>query len=177
MAESTGKTHCDTCSKAKATYKCEGCSQSFSFDHLADHRRALGEELNKVEHKRNEFRQSLTEQTMNPQKHSLIQEINKWEQDSIKIIQQTADEARKLLLKHTAGHIEKIEIELAELTEQLKQTRKEDDFNEIHLKKLKKQLKKLKEELDNPPNVSIQQQSSSFINKISVVIGKCVMKV
>jgi hypothetical protein len=47
------------------------------------------------------------------------------------------------------------------------------------LNELKKQLNKLKEELDNPPNVSIQQQSSSFINKIAVVIspGKCVMKV
>jgi chromosome segregation ATPase len=177
MAESTGKTHCDTCSKAKVTYKCEGCSQSFSFDHLADHRQALGKQLDEVEHERNIFRQTLTEQTTNPQKHSLIQEINKWEQDSIYKIQQTADEARQLLLKHTAGHIKTIEVKLAELTEQLKQTRKEDDFNEIHLNKLKKQLNKLKEELDNPPNVSIQQQSSSFINKISVVIGKYVMKV
>ncbi len=93
MTASTGKIHCDTCGKAKATYKCEGCSQSFSFDHLADHRRVLGDELTEVEHKRNEFRQSLTEQKTNPQKHSLIQQINKWEQDSIKIIEQTAEKA------------------------------------------------------------------------------------
>jgi chromosome segregation ATPase len=179
MATSTDKIHCDTCRRAKATYKCEGCSQSFSFDHLADHRRALGEELNKVEHKRNEFRQSLTEQTTNPQKHSLIQRIKTWEQDSIKIIQRTADKAIQLLLEHTAGHIDTIEVELAELTEQLKQTRKENDFNEIHLEDFKEKLRKLKEELDNPPNVSIQEESSSFIKKISVVISasKCAMKV
>ncbi len=179
MAESTGKTHCDTCSKAKATYKCEGCSQSFSFDHLADHRRALGEELNKVEHKRNEFRQSLTEQTTNPQKHSLIQQINQWEQDSIKTIQQTAHEARQLLIQHTAGHIEKIEIKLNQLTEQLKQFRKENDFNEIHLNQSKEKLTQIEQLLVKPPSVSIPQDPSSFINKISVVIfsGKYVMKV
>jgi chromosome segregation ATPase len=179
MAASTGKIHCITCGNARATYKCEGCSQSFSFDHLAEHRRALGEELNKVEHNRNEFRESLTEQKTNPQKHSLIQRINKWEQDSIKLIEQTAYNARQLLFENTAGHIETIEVKLVELTEQLKQTRKENDFNEIHLEDLKKKLTKLKEELDNPPNVSIQEESSSFIKKISVVIfaGKFGMKV
>ena len=47
------------------------------------------------------FRQTLTEQTTNPQKHSLIQQIDKWEQDSINKIQQTAEEARQLVFKHT----------------------------------------------------------------------------
>jgi predicted nucleic acid-binding Zn-ribbon protein len=167
MAASTSRTHCVTCRQERIAYKCEGCSGNFCFDHLADHRRALGEQLERVEDERNSFRQTLTEQAVNPQKHSLIQQINKWEQDSINKIQQTADKARQLLIEH----IGKIEIKLSELTEQLKQTRKENDFNEIHLNQLKNKLKELKDELNKPSNISIQQDSSSFINKISVVIS------
>jgi hypothetical protein len=36
---------------------------------------------------------------------------------------------------------------------------------------LKEKLKQLEEQLNNPSNISIQQDSSSFIKKISVVIS------
>ncbi len=46
---------------------------SVSMIYIVDHRQTLGKQLDEVEHKRNIFRQTLTEQTTNPQKHSLIQ--------------------------------------------------------------------------------------------------------
>ena len=99
MATSTNRTRCITCGKEKVAYKCEGCSQNFCFNHLADHHQALGKQLDEVEDRRNLFREILTEQKMNPQKHSLIQQINKWERDSIKKIEQTAQIARDELGK------------------------------------------------------------------------------
>src|SRR5437868_7053759 len=101
MATAIGKTHCVKCGKEKVAYKCGGCSQDFCFNHLADHRQILDQQFDEVENKRNLFRQKLTEQTTNPQKHFLIEQINKWENDSINKIQQTAEEARQLLIKHT----------------------------------------------------------------------------
>src|SRR5271156_5025034 len=99
MAMATGKAHCVTCGKEKAAYKCEGCSQTFCIKHLNDHHQLLITQLDDVENQRNLFRQTLTEQTTNPEKYSLIQQINQWEEDSIIKIKQTADEARKLLKK------------------------------------------------------------------------------
>jgi chromosome segregation ATPase len=179
MATSTGKAHCITCGKEKVAYKCEGCSQNFCLNHLADHHQFIIKQLDDIEDERNIFRQALTQQTKNPQNHSLIQQINQWEKDSINKIQQTANEARQLVLKHTGEHFNQIEIRLNKLTEELKEIRKEDDFNEIHLNQLKQKLKQLEEELDKPSNISIRQDSSSFINKTSVLIssGKSFMNI
>ena len=97
MATSIGKTHCITCGKERVVYKCGGCSQDFCFDHLADHRQILGKQLDELEYKRNIFRENLTEQITNPQKELFIHQINKWEEDSIKIIQQTASESETIV--------------------------------------------------------------------------------
>jgi hypothetical protein len=77
-----------------------------------------------------------------------------------------------MTLKHTGKHINRIKIRLTKLTEELKRIRKENNFNEVHLNDLKLKLKQLEEQLNNPSNISIQQQnSSSFIKKISVLIN------
>jgi tRNA uridine 5-carbamoylmethylation protein Kti12 len=181
MATATSITHCVivTCRKGKVAYKCEGCSQYFCIIHLPDHHQAFGKELDKTEEKINLFRETLIKQTTDPQKHSLIQQINQWENDSINKIRQTAEEARQVLLEHIGEHMNEIEIELTKLTEELKQIREENDFNEIDLNKFEPELKKLEEQLNNPSNISIQQDSSAFINKISVIIhaGKCIHRI
>jgi chromosome segregation ATPase len=178
MATTIGKTHCVTCGKDKVAYKCEACSQTFCVNHLADHHRELGLQLDEVEHKRNLFRQTLTEQTTNPQLHSLIQQVNKWEKDSINIIQRTADDARQVLAKHATENMNEIEIKLVELTKQLEITRQENDFNELHLNQFKRKLKQLEEQLKQPSSISIRQESSSFVGRINVVMssGKCSMQ-
>jgi hypothetical protein len=171
MATTLGKTHCITCGKDKVAYKCEGCSQTFCVNHLAEHHRELGLQLDEVEHKRNLFRQTLTEQTTNLQTHSLIQQVNKWEKDSINIIQQTADDARQLLAKYATKNTNEIESKLVELTKQLEIIRQENDFNEIHLNQFKQTLKQLEEQLKQPSNIFIQQESSSFVERINVVLS------
>jgi hypothetical protein len=145
---------------------------------LADHHRELGLQLDEVEHKRNLFRQTLTEQTTNPQIHSLIQQVDKWEKHSINIIRRTADDARQVLAKHATKNMNEIEIELVELTKQLEITRQENDFNELHLNQFKQKLKQLEEQLKQPSNISIRQESSSFVGRINVVMSssKCSMQ-
>jgi hypothetical protein len=169
MATATGKAHCITCGKEKVAYKCEGCSQNFCINHLNEHHQLIIKQFDDLENKRNIFRQNLTEQITYPQKHSLLKEINQWEKDSINKIQQIAEETRQLLIKYTNEYMNQIEIRLIKLTEELKQIRQEDDFNEINLNQLNQKLQQLEEELDKPSNISIQQESSTFINKIFVI--------
>jgi hypothetical protein len=67
----------------------------------------------------------------------LIKQIDKWKKDSIQKIQQTAEECRQILLQHTNEHFNQIEINLAKLTDHLRETRQENDFNEIEINQLK----------------------------------------
>ena len=177
MATATGKARCITCDKERSTARCAGCSQEFCFEHLVDHRRELSVQLDEVEVHRDLFRQTLTEQTTDPQRHPLIKQIDQWEKDSIKKIQQAANECRQLLLHHTSGHINTLEINLAKLTDRIRKTRQENDVNEIDLNAFREKLTQLSKELDQTPNISIQQDSATLINNISVVIskGKCVI--
>jgi sugar lactone lactonase YvrE len=165
------KNRCVVCNKEKASFKCEGCSQTFCYNHVTDHRQELNKQLDEIEVIRDLFRQTLTEQNDDSQKHPLIQQINKWEQDSIKKIQQTADEARQLIFKYTNEHINKIEVKLAKLTDQLRENRQENDFVETDLNQWKKELITLEEDFVKSSNVFIQQDSTPLVNKIFLQVS------
>ena len=117
MTTTIGKTHCGPCGKEKIAYRCEGCSQAFCVNHLADHHRELTLQFDDLEDQRNIFRQKLTEQTNDPERQILVQEIKQWESDSIDLIRQTAEEARQVLAKHATENIRKVEDNLTQLTE------------------------------------------------------------
>ena len=171
MATTIGKTHCVSCGKEKIAYRCEGCSQNFCVNHLADHHRELGLRLSDVEIKRNLFQEKIAEQWNNPQKQLLVQEINQWEIDSLSLIRQTAEDAREVLAKHARENITKIEDTLTQLSRELKEARAEYDFNEWHLNQFEEKLKQLEEQLNKPSTISIQRDSSSFIYRIFVTIS------
>jgi chromosome segregation ATPase len=169
MATGISKAHCVKCGKERSTLKCAGCSQDFCFDHLPDHRQELSEQLDEIEMNRDSLRQTLNEQTNSPKQHLLIKQIDQWEEDSIKIIEQTAKQCRELLFEHTTKFINPIEINLTKLTDEMREIRKENDFNEIDLNQLKNKLAQIAKELDKPANVSVQQGSASLINTICIV--------
>ena len=132
---------------------------------MGEHHQLLIKRLDDLENERNLFRQTLSEQSIDPRKHSLVQQINQWENNSIHKIQHTAEEARQSILKHTTQHLKGIEVKLTKLTEKLKEIRQEDDFNEIHLDRLKEKLHQLEEQLKKPSTISIKEDnSSSYIN-------------
>ncbi|CAF4161746.1 unnamed protein product [Adineta steineri] len=166
------KTLCFTCKKEKITYPCEGCSQRFCFTDLADHKQLLNDELNRIINNYDEFKQTIHEQKQNPHHHSLIKQINQWETTSIEKIQQKAQKCRKIVISSLQTCINDIELKFHDLSKQIKQIHKEDEFNEINLNHLTSQLRKITEEFNNPSNMYIQQDSQSFINEISVISSK-----
>jgi uncharacterized phage infection (PIP) family protein YhgE len=173
MATGVSKSRCLICEKEKATVKCSGCLEDFCFDHLVEHRQQLNQQLDYLENQRNLFRQNLFELTINPQKCLSSQEIDRWEQESIEKIQQTAVEAKELLLKYTDEYMTQMEMKLNKITEELKEIRQENDFNEIDLIKFKEKLEELGEKLTKLPSIFIEQDPSTFINKISVWNSSC----
>ena len=168
----TSQSYCFICKKERLTYKCDGCSKRFCKQHLKDHENELELELDQIENERNIFRQTLSEQAKQPNKHKLIQQINQWEQHSTNKIQQTAEENRQFIFTQMKEHFKKIEIDLNLLTNEIKEIRHESDFNELNLIDLRNKLEILQKKLNNPENISLKEDnsSSSLINSIYVDI-------
>lgn len=53
-----------------------------------------------------------------------------------------------------------------DLAQRINQIIEENEFNEVDLKNLKEQLEGLQGKLDQPPDVSIEEESTEFINYI-----------
>ncbi|CAF3731281.1 unnamed protein product [Adineta steineri] len=172
MAMANNKTQCFKCNKEKITYPCEGCSQRFCFVDLAEHKQLLHDELHIITNGYNEFKQRINERKRDPHNHPLIEQINQWETNSIEKIQQKAQEYRESVVKSSDTCINGIEMKFNDLSEQIQLLQKENEFNEINLNYLRNQLKEITEELNNPPNISIEQNSRSFINDISIILSK-----
>ena len=174
MATAIQRTLCLKCNKErKAILKCEGCSQAFCYNHYGDHRQELNKQMENVVIICDTIRQTITEQTDKLQKHVLIQEIDKWENDSINKIRETANEARELLLKYIPEHIVKKEVQLNKLINLIKETRQKNDFIETDLNEWIEELTQLKQQIVNRENIKIRQDSISLVNKIHVdIFGK-----
>ncbi|CAF3431842.1 unnamed protein product [Rotaria sp. Silwood1] len=168
MATTIEKNCCAICNKEKAKSKCEGCSKDFCSSHFADHRQELSKQIDEVEVSCDLFRQMLTQQSSPSSQHSVMQRIDKWERDSIQKVRQTAEEARQLLLKYITENIIDTEFHLNNLTNQIWQTRQENNFVETNISQWQQELYRLKKELTNPSNITLRQDSTSLVQKIFV---------
>ncbi|CAF4213860.1 unnamed protein product, partial [Adineta steineri] len=175
MAMANSKTQCFTCDKEKITYPCKGCLKEFCLTHLTEHQQILNDELNHITNEYNEFKQRIDEQKQNrqnPQKDLLLKQIDQWERNSIEIIQQKAEECRKIAMGHLPTFFSNIEKKFNNLNEQIKQIHSENECNEINLNYLRSQFIEIKQELNNPLKVSIKEDPPSFINEISIILSK-----
>ena len=171
MATETNQVYCVKCGKEKATSKCTGCLQEFCYNHFQNHHQELNKQLDEIEVDRDVFRQRLNGQINQTNSTSIIKQIDQWVEDSIKIIQQTANECKQILSQQGTKDIYQIDVDLVKLTDQLIEMRQENDFNEIDINQFKEKLNQLVEELDRSSTATIQQNSTPLINKISVVVS------
>ncbi|CAF4174281.1 unnamed protein product [Adineta steineri] len=169
MAMTNNKTQCFTCNKDKITYPCEGCLKNFCLMDLTKHRQILNNELHHIINDYNQFKHIFAEKKPNPHDLSLIDQINQWEINSIEKIKQRAKNCREIVTESLQTCINDIEMKFNDLNGQLKQIHNENEFNEINLNYLRNELIKMREELDNPSKISVQQDSQSFINEMSVI--------
>ncbi|CAF3997793.1 unnamed protein product [Adineta steineri] len=172
MAMAGNKTQCFTCKKEKIIYPCKGCSKEFCLNHLTEHQQILNDELNHITNEYNECKQRINEQKQRSQYDLLIKQINEWEKNSIEIIQQKAQDCRKIVIEYLPTLFNDIEMKFNDLNQQIRQIHTENEFNEIDLNYLRNQLRKMTEELNNPSYMCIELNAHSFINNISIILSK-----
>lgn len=147
MAQSSIQTKCSMSDDGAADTSCKGCSKDFCFDHLAQHRQVLNEQLGVIQNDYQQFKQTIIDVKNNSQNHPLIKQIYQWEYDFIRTIKQKANECRQLLNDHINQCIHQVE---------------------IHLNDLREKLEELKKQMNLAENLFIKQIPNSFISEISV---------
>ena len=163
------KTQCASCGKNKATSICIGCSQNFCSKHFTEHRQQLSSQLDEIEQQRDLFQQTLNQHTTHPQNNLLIEQVNQWEHQSIQIIKQTAQEIRQTLSHRFTENINLSKIKLDQLTQQLRESREEDEIIEGDLHTWNEQLKQLTQQLNTPtPNIILRQTQIPLVNKMQI---------
>ena len=170
MASISRRTICAICNKEKITYPCDGCTSRFCIEDLTKHRTDLSQQLDQIQSDHDQLRENLNDQKLNPMQHSLIREIDQWESDAIKKIQQTAQQCRDSWMHYANQLLLKMERKLNDLSEQIKVMNRDNEFNELDLNDLKEKLDILRKDLQQPANISIREQPTSFLNKISLLI-------
>ncbi|UJR18857.1 hypothetical protein I4U23_021985 [Adineta vaga] len=171
MATSPTETQCIICKKERGTFKCNECLQSFCYEHIPNHRQEQNEQLDAIEVTIDLFHQTLTDYSNKPNENDeLFQQINQWEEDSIKKIKQTAEETRQILQTYINELLPKIEVKLNKLTKQLQESRDKNDCMEKDFQQWNQQLIQMNNELKKPSNIQIKQSSIPLINKINIEI-------
>lgn len=151
----------------------DNCSETFSQLHLnADDEEEISKKWDAIE----SHREKLVEQIDHPERQIFIEQINRWEENSIQMIQQTAQECREEVFQETKKYFHQIKFKLDQLIDQIKVVRREHTANQIDYNQIKEKLTQLETDLVRVPTISIETDLSSFIRKISVIVtsGKCV---
>jgi hypothetical protein len=122
--------------------------------------------ISEHDHLQNTFNQQPTE----PDSHPFVKAIDEWEKVSIVKIQQKA-KALRLELNHlTTLHKDELAKRLRHLSEQLNDSRENDNFIELDLQQWKTTLKDLKVMLDPSSTFSFEEHANSpLLQNISVV--------
>ena len=168
MASASNRDICFVCNKQKHIFRCQGCSKDYCFEDLIKHQQNLIQQLQETENNHDELRQNLSELISDPVKHPLMKQIDQWEQSSIDTIKQIALQCRQKWRNYSNPFLVEMEKKLYDLAQQIQHINRENDIDETDLNGLKQKLEELREQINQPPTVSLQQQSTSFINKISL---------
>lgn len=164
----SGKAKCVVCDNETSTFNCGGCLQNFCRTDLGKHLETLSKQLEENEDKYNRLRQIHSELKNDLKECSSIRIINEWEEESIRNVRQTAEQCREKVYQHMNHNMMEMENRLSRVAVQMTQMREKNAFNEVDLNQCKEKLMNLAEELDQPPNICIEQENTTFINKIAV---------
>ncbi|CAM4761826.1 unnamed protein product [Rotaria magnacalcarata] len=161
---------CATCGKTAGIFTCRGCSENFCLPHTNDHRAAIEKQMDHITRIHDQFKQAISGPSTEEFQQSLMQQIGRWEQESIRKIQEVANDTRQKLSIIVRDRTENIKDKVAQITAQLKRARQDGEFFENDLKEWSDKLKKFQPLLTKQQKikVNVDKNSIPFISKISL---------
>ncbi|CAF4064387.1 unnamed protein product, partial [Rotaria sp. Silwood1] len=171
---------CPTCETLGTQHKqkpgvllCVGCQKHICVEHCVQHRQYLTDLFhNAVANERNALHEKFSEefgQQWFAYFKIQLEKINKWELDTIELIQQSADCARKELHEAAFKEYENLKQQFSTLTDKIKKLRENENYFENDIDQLTKQFQQLKDNLEHIPidiNISRLPKELVLVQKI-----------
>jgi hypothetical protein len=161
---------CSTCGTMAGVLSCRGCTGHFCVPHSKEHRELLQRSMNEITHNYDELKKKIQRQTSEQQQHSLAEQIDQWEQESIEKIRQLANDTRqeiKTTVQHRTDHLKE---KLEKLKQQLDKARRDGGFYENDLKQWSDKLQELQRSFIDQPKIKLDEDSLStpLVSRISL---------
>ena len=151
-AANTPRKPCGKCNKGAGVFTCDGCRQSFCRKHTDEHRQDLSVQMDNIAQEHDLIQRDFNKEV---ESNPLLTSIDVWEQESIKKIQQTAQQARNDLRQLIEESKKGLKKSMVKLTGELQSSGDYEDYTEFDLKRWTDRLKQLRSELEKPSTLSI----------------------
>jgi hypothetical protein len=170
MASIMTKRPCCLCTKGVGILTCDGCQQSFCAKHIADHRQDLSSQMDSMTEDYNLLRQDLLDREQAP--HPLLARINIWEDESIRKIQQNAQQARDVLQQCASQYFNQIKERCNDTTHEIQHSQLSGDYTEIDLQIWMRQLTEFRQQLDDSLTSINEEQILTSMRSIDIENNK-----
>jgi hypothetical protein len=164
------KNPCITCGKMAGVFACRGCSGNFCLRHTSVHRELLQKSMNEIVQNYDQFKRNIQGQNIEQYQQILIEQIDRWEQQSLEKIRQLADDTRQQLITIIRDQNENLKEKIEELNEQIDSARQDGGFYENDLQEWSERLNELQRNFIEQQTIKIDEEIGAipFIPKISI---------
>jgi hypothetical protein len=164
-ASENGKKQCVKCQKGGGIMICDGCQQSFCGKHVNEHRQELTNQLDAIMQEYDVMQQELGRSS---NEQVLLQDIDKWEEESIAKIRTAAEAVRENLRQISVESKEQRSKVCRDIARELRSSREADDFSENELSRWMEQIKELQLEIISPLPLKLSADNHSAISLITI---------
>jgi hypothetical protein len=164
------KNSCTTCGKMAGVFFCRGCSGNFCLRHTNVHRELLQKSMNEIVQNYEQFKRNIQEYNIEQYQQILIEQIDRWEKQSLEKIHQLADYTRQQLVTIIRDQNENFNEKFDHLKEQIELARQDGGFYENDLREWSERLNQLQRNFIDQQAIKIDEEVSaiSFIPKICI---------
>ncbi|CAF0746361.1 unnamed protein product [Adineta ricciae] len=164
------KNGCTACGKMVGVFACRGCSGNFCLSHTKDHRDHLQRSLNDIIHDYEQIKRNINGQTVEQRRSSLVEQINEWEQESIKKVRELAGDIRQELEITVQRRTDNLKEKLELLKQQFDKAQQDGGYYENDLKEWTSKLNELQRTYIDQEILKIDEDSHSLplVSRISL---------
>jgi CO dehydrogenase/acetyl-CoA synthase beta subunit len=159
---------CSVCEKERGPMYCTGCDKYFCRKDFKIHGEEMFTEMDKIIEERNHLQDEITKGIQhNDQQNPLIEQIDKWQKNTIEKVNQVAAQARQQASELLNAKRVKINTEFKSFSQELAQLKESENYVEHDLTRLNQMISQFKQDLrqsTQPTTIVLHTEQSDKIN-------------
>jgi hypothetical protein len=156
------------CNKELGLMHCTGCDEYFCWNDFKTHREGMFTLMDNIIEKRNRLQDEITNEIQhNDQKNPLIEQIDKWQNNTIEKVKQVAAQARQQAYELLNAKRVKINTQFKSFSQELAQLKESENYVEHDLTRVNQMITQFKQDLrqsTQPTAIVLHTEQSDEIN-------------